>query len=407
MARIAIVTQLHPCTNPRPVKEANTLAAEGHEVFFVTILQSDSMADADLDVLDERVHLLPAVDLRSGRLPKWKSLWIRGRRRLGSRLVSRFGLETISAVCHSPESLLKKCAELNCDLYIGHIEGGLWACRELKKKGFRVAFDLEDWHSRDGLPDAQRAFPTKTVSELESFALNHGAYASTTSVPLAESLEEAYGGKRPAVLRNVFPLSDMDAARNGKADREDLETPSLTWFSQTIGPGRGLEELWQALEILRTPVQIHLRGNPRPDFAEYLKHSIPSPHRLYLHPLIPHRELLPRISEHDVGLALEKNEPPSRDLTLTNKIFQYLQAGCAVIATKTAGQMHLADQYRDVIDATEIEPQALAAAIENLISDRDLLCRRKQQAQTLAMSELNWDQESRMFVALVQEALNS
>ena len=44
------------------------------------------------------------------------------------------------------------------------------------------------------------------------------------------------------------------------------------------------------------------------------------------------------IATYDVGLALEPNTPLNKDLTISNKILQYLNAGLAVFATPTQGQ---------------------------------------------------------------------
>ncbi|PON16127.1 hypothetical protein C2W62_20105, partial [Candidatus Entotheonella serta] len=59
---------------------------------------------------------------------------------------------------------------------------------------------------------------------------------------------------------------------------------------------------------------------------------------MVVHTTLPNRELLSRIAEHDIGLALEQCDCPSRDLTITNKLFQYLLGGLALIATQTQGQ---------------------------------------------------------------------
>ncbi len=57
-----------------------------------------------------------------------------------------------------------------------------------------------------------------------------------------------------------------------------------------------------------------------------------------MHPLIPANELLSRVAEHDIGLALELRQPDSRNLTVTYKFLHYLLAGLAVVASDTAGQ---------------------------------------------------------------------
>lgn len=405
MSKIAIVSQLHPCTNPRPVKEANCLAAAGHEVFFVTILQSDDLAQRDFEVLDERVTLVSAVDLRAANGNVLDKFLVRLRRKIGQKLLTAFGLETRFAVCHAPGRLLQECVRLDCDLYIGHIEAGLWVGRALSERGYITAFDIEDWHSRDGLPAAQKVFPQKLVASLERFAVNHGEFATTTSTPLSEALANAYGSKPPTVIRNVFPQSETDNIDGQSVDRTDRGTPSLIWFSQTIGRGRGLEELWEALEKIDTHLQIHIRGNRRADFVSELESALPNQHSLFIHKQVSHSQLLSRIAEHDIGLAIERSDPPSRDLTLTNKIFQYLQAGCCVIATRTAGQTHLGTQHKNAILLCDSTPEDIAAAISSLVSRPQELQDCKSAARLLADSELNWDQESEKFLNLVNKAL--
>ena len=408
MARIGIVTQLHPSANPRVVKEANTLAAAGHEVFIITILQMPGRELLDASVLDHRVQLVAAVNLVPGTASRVTRFMARSRKYLATGLIQRTGIELPSAVCHSPERLLKVAARLKCDLYIGHIEAGLWVGRELIRRGYQVAFDIEDWHSEDGLGSARKCFPLKLIASLESFALHHGTFVTTTSGAMAAGLAEHYGADVPAVLRNVFPKSEWDNIDRKCLDRIDDGRPSLTWFSQTIGPGRGLEEFWAALSGVKFPVQVHLRGNSRPTAINHLKESFPSTHghTLHIHPPVPHQELLSRIAEHDIGLAIERRDPPSRNLTLTNKIFQYLQAGLAVVATATAGQRELAAQVPEAIELADNHPESLAAAINRLLCCSEHLCCSRVAARRLADSTLNWDFESRRFLDLVDRAIH-
>src|SRR5437868_12041914 len=57
------------------------------------------------------------------------------------------------------------------------------------------------------------------------------------------------------------------------------------WFSQTIGPGRGLEMLLKCLPYIKVPSEIHLRG------------GYPSSAQQWLEPLIPN-EWRERSEEH-------------------------------------------------------------------------------------------------------------
>ena len=124
-----------------------------------------------------------------------------------------------------------------------------------------------------------------------------------------------------------------------QAARPEEAPVSIHWFSQTIGLGRGLDTLFQALDGLEGNWELHLRGNLK-GYEQWLEQACPTGvrERLKVHVLVENEELLSRIAEHDIGFAGELAEPPSRNLTITNKFFQYLQAGLAVVASDTAGQ---------------------------------------------------------------------
>ena len=112
---------------------------------------------------------------------------------------------------------------------------------------------------------------------------------------------------------------------------------SIHWYSQTIGPGRGLEDLLAALPHLEHVAEVHLRGQPVVDFNAWLSVRVPQAwrHRVFVHSLVPNEQLLSRIAEHDIGFAGEMKYCKSRDLTITNKILHYLLAGLAVVASDT------------------------------------------------------------------------
>ncbi|MFN7860877.1 MAG: glycosyltransferase, partial [Pseudanabaena sp.] len=77
-------------------------------------------------------------------------------------------------------------------------------------------------------------------------------------------------------------------------------------------------------------------------------------------------ELLSRIAEHDIGLALEIPYCFNKQFTISNKLFQYLQAGLAIIATNTEGQSEFLSRYPEVGPLIPSnDPIALANAIKS------------------------------------------
>jgi glycosyltransferase involved in cell wall biosynthesis len=122
-------------------------------------------------------------------------------------------------------------------------------------------------------------------------------------------------------------------------------------------------------------------------------------------PPVSNAELLSRIAEHDIGLALESAKIESRDLCVSNKIFQYLQAGLAVIATDTRGQREVLRPCGDAaILLPEASPPALAETI-NLYSAQPALLARAKKAALLAAKNFDWEVQKETLLKAAARAL--
>ena len=186
-------------------------------------------------------------------------------------------------------------------------------------------------------------------------------------------------------------------------DVRDPEALSLYWFSQTIGPGRGLEALARALSGLHGNWQLFLRGdlrNHRPWFEATFPLELRS--RVILLPTVPNRDLAAHSASHDVGLALEESDVRSRDLTATNKIFEYLRCGLAVVATRTQGQ---AEVMATCPEAGWLIPpgdsEALRQCLQNLLDASQHVARAKAKAREAAAGPWAWESH----VGKLKEAL--
>jgi len=393
--KICILTQSHLCRNPRVVKEAIALDKAGYEVVILTTFAHQDLLSEDLKLIEgSGVALKGVVNIIPSQAPAWYRLKERLSRRLAGEAIARFSIETAFALGYDYRKNLKAAIRENADLYTCHQEISTVIGCKLLSKGFRVAFDIEDWYSHDLLPEANRTRPLRLLAGCEKTALRQGVLTYTTSQALAEALAAFAGSKVPEVLPNVFPFSDRDHLDNQVKDRVDMKMPSIHWYSQTIGPGRGIEFLVEALADLEIAVELHLRGNLYQNFREELVSRFPHErgHKLYFHPLVPHRELLSRIAEHDMGLATEEYTPDSRNLTITNKILQYLQGGIAVVASDTLGQQEVAGQAPDaVLLFRNGNRESLAGTLNRLLADREVLDSAKQAALTAARENFCWE----------------
>ena len=395
-ARILILTNGPLARNPRVVKEASALATAGHKVTVLGVRNHRPSVALDADIVAAAAFGHEQIDLLEG--PR---AWLRRACvRLARDCAARGGPATIHAL--GPASaLLRRARRLPADLIIVHNEIAHWAGVRLIDAGHRVAADIEDWHSEDLLPVERASRPLSGLRSVERALLHRAAYVSTTSHALAEGLHTRYGGRRPAVITNSFPLPPAPSQSAG-------EPPAFFWFSQTTGPGRGLEAFVAAWTRTSRPSRLVLLGQVAGDFDRRLLSLVPEARRRDVEflPTVPPGALPGIIARYEIGLALEQADIVNRDLTISNKILQYLGAGLAIVATPTAGQREVL-AYAPEAGALEsfADPAKAASVLDGLLADRDALAARRAAARRLAESRYCWEQEAPQLVRLAEQAI--
>lgn len=406
--RIAIVSGTHLCRNPRVVKEGAALARAGFEVIVIS-----SQWNASLKREDKRVaalsgfeHRVP-FDLSEGGIANFAR---RISSRAGREAVRLTGMQSRSALGYGITALGQAALAAQADLTIGHQEVGLVVACQLGARGLKTGVDMEDWYSEDLLENARKYRPLKLLRQMEAQALSGMTHCTTTSEAMAAAMAMYYGCRSPVCIYNAFEPVSPTTMQDISVDRRFPDRPSLYWVSQTIGPGRGLEELMSALTRVDQPLELCLRGNVDPNYKRSLLRMLggASSHQVTFLDLVPAEELGVHSAQHDIGLALEESEPRSRDLTITNKLFHGLQAGLAVVATRTAGQEEAARIANGGVRLVEHNSAAaLAQAIASLAASPKDLEDAKSASRKAARGDLGWFASERRLLDSIQVALQA
>jgi glycosyltransferase involved in cell wall biosynthesis len=395
--RICLIGVTHFCHNPRLLREADSLSEAGHDVRVVTPSFELALDQEDERHLARRRWRHQKIDyLQRGFGGNVRSLFMRGRRRLAFELHERLGGQRLAEYSYAtalPE-LRREAARESADWFIAHTHPALpIAAAAAKRWNARLGFDCEDLLSEHGTDRSD------VPRQIESTYLRDCDYVSTPSQQIADRLQRDYGIAPPAVLYNLFPRQ-LAAGMLPPLERPASPLVRLHWFSQTIGPGRGIEEAIEACGILGGAVELHLRGNPGAGFAVALE-GLASQHKvkLKLHPQIEHDDLIRSMDKFDVGLALERPENVGAALTVSNKIGSYLLAGLGIAATDTLGQREIMDQIPSAgFLYPSGQPKLLAEGLGKWIDDCDALRAAQQAAWDAARSRLCWDVEKEKFL---------
>jgi hypothetical protein len=395
--KIVIFTQSPISKAPRVVKEANCLARNGYKITVFSLWYDSTMVKNEVELLDEGIIYKAGIDITNKNI---KSAFHRVKRRLYRESTKILGTQSKHALGYGYKEFLKKLKEEKADLYIGHEEMSLALAKDLIEEGFKVGFDFEDFHSQDLLSKDRVYRPVKLLSSLENFILHNASYCVTTSDSLANQLAKEFNTNPPETVYNSFHRYNTDEPRIISS-----HSNSLVWISQVIGHGRGLELLIEGISLSKLSYELTLIGKKDLEFCDLISKSSPINLKLLFSDYIPSNRIASELEKFDVGIAFEEKNPKSRDLTITNKVFHYLNSGLAILATNTSGQFEMAQKTKSVISLVLPDTFQICENLEELFADREKLEMRKKQSRFYGNEVFCFENEELKILKLVWDVL--
>ncbi len=402
--RVCLVSSIHPWINPRLVKEADWLVAHGHKVHVVTKRVHGWSDGPDQSLLASKKWRATRVNLLRDH-PEGRRRWMATavRAELAMRSFEWTGNRRLAEVGYyrGLSEVLDAAVKTSADAYIAHTQGALpIAARAAAKRGVPFAFDCEDLLAEEAADGLQRPRQRRAILEIERTYLPLASYVTATSHAMADYLESRYGLSKLFVVRNVFPLADLNGV-SAPRQRPPTPTVELVWISAAIGAGRGLADAVRALALLPDRVRLTVFGRMLPEYeAEFsaLVRELGVANRVMIHPVLDHAAIMPTLARFDVGLTLDSNNCRNRSLTISNKVYHYLQAGLALVATDTPGHREaLVSAPGAGVVCAPGDVAGLANALQVYVGTPDALLHAKEAAWCAGQTHDNWDRESDIF----------
>lgn len=301
--------------------------------------------------------------------------------------------------------LSRAARAVGADLYIGHnLSGLVAAAAAARHHAARLGFDFEDDHVGE-LPDLPQHAAERARRDAAVRRGLAGCRLLTASSPgIARRVASRYG-VHPTVILNVFP---RDQAPGRAVDAPVSDT--LYWVSQTIGPGRGLEPMLEAMGAMRAQPVLVLRGRAMPAFIDALRSRAAdlglAPSRIEVLPPIAPSAITASCAGHALGLSAELVTCDNRADCLGNKIFHYLLAGTPVVLSDTPAQRALAAELGAAALLVDLgSAQRLADVLDAWFVDETARRTAREKASRLALERYNWDLESVRYLDAVQAAV--
>lgn len=275
---------------------------------------------------------------------------------------------------------------------IAHNLGAFYpAVKVSEEKGIALQLDIEDFYPGEALyfnksKEKENRMQLMAKSFLKA---NSITYASEGIALECQKQFEISLGTEQSIILNAFKSKDFKEPILKKS-----EPIKCVWFSQHIGPNRGLEQVFEAATNLEH-IEFHLIGKSNQNYLE--GQNLTS--NIKFHDSMQQDDLHAFLNQMDIGLALETTEADhNRNICLTNKILAYSQAGLYILATDTFGQRQFLNSLK--YDAGTILSKTLQFELQNL-NLLDLRHIAKIERWQKAKS-FSWDKEQLKLKELVQ-----
>jgi glycosyltransferase involved in cell wall biosynthesis len=405
MARICIITPGQLGSNPRVVKEASALAEAGHAVVVICTKVLAAVEARDRAVMATARFAVKRIAF--GTSPGW---WIdRLLQIIAARLFGLVPANAFAELALSPmmRRLANAARREPADLYIAHYPPALpAAARAAVHFNARFAFDAEDFHTGELPIEADDSTEVRIISAIERRHLSNAAYVTAASPGIADAYAGAYRIAQPTVVLNTFPKA---SAAPVPASGAATPAPSMYWFSQTLGPGRGIETAIEAIALSRSKPHLHLRGTSSANYAATLADlatRLGIADRVHLlDPIQP--DLLERAgTAYAIGYVGELAETQNRQIALTNKLFSYLSSGLAIVASDITAHRAIAPELGG---AMKLFPHgnaiALADRLDEWLSDPHALQAAREQAWALGQDRYCWETDKTILLRQIGSVL--
>ncbi len=414
--RICLISPGHIAASPRLLKEANSLHAAGFQVQVVVGDYMAEMRPLDQAILQNAPWKWAKVGVGATVEHVGRQL-IQG---LAGRITKKGGDAHLAIATWAHNAISDRLATVAvakpADLYIAHDLAALpAAAKAARRHHTRFGFDAETFHTGELVDTPEHEAEIAIRDHIERTLLPQCHYLAAASPLIADAYRERYGVTMQPIL-NVFPRSETPLTPERPSWASSWEQfnhrigtePSLYWCSQTIEPGQGLETILRAMGKMKIRTRLHVRGIPASGYewalTQFAWNVGVGDHLHFLPPVSPN-EMVRAAAYHDVGLAFEQNEPLSRSMGLTSRIFAYLAAGLPVVMSKTLAQDKLSYYLGEAAILIGDDPLAIAAILDRWLADPVKVDQRRQTAWSLAQSIYNWDVEKKLFLEGVEQAL--
>jgi glycosyltransferase involved in cell wall biosynthesis len=280
------------------------------------------------------------------------------------------------------------------DYILIHLVDSLpFAVKVKKCTGAKLVYDCQEYFR--GQYERESPYKRKWVNQAQDkYVAEANIVLATTNVML-QRLQQEFSG--PVFF---FRVRNTPLKKPLHFERRENPTLKMIWHGLSLIPRniRGVHILLEAVSYCQTPVELFLQGSitdsNRTKLELMLKELSIQDKVHVLSPADPDL-ILESLSGYDLGALGELATQDNQRLTSSNKLFEYIYAGLAILSPDLPGLSETINEYGVGLLYKQGDSRDLAGKIDALNTDRVLLNTYKAVSLETGRTELFWENDYR------------
>ncbi|MFC1770983.1 glycosyltransferase family 4 protein [Candidatus Margulisiibacteriota bacterium] len=242
---------------------------------------------------------------------------------------------------------------------------------------------------------------------IEKIIAHKASQIITVSDSIRDHLKISFNNPNVTTIRNI-PSYTQKGKYNIFREKHNIPQDTPIFIYQGLfSKSRGVHIILDALLKTDRNMRFKFIFLGFGDFAEEMKKIIKENHlestAMVLDP-VPQEILLQYTKSADIGVHAIANTCLSHDYCLPNKILEFMQAGLAIVCTNLTELSKFINTNHIGLTFENNNPQDLAAKIEQLATDKELLLKYKSEAQKLS-KKITWENEAEKLFGIYEKLI--
>ena len=264
-----------------------------------------------------------------------------------------------------------------------------------KLRGKTIVYDSHEYFTE--VPEIQhKKFVKKTWQIIEGYIFPKLEYIFTINQSIANLYQQKYN-KKLIILRNIPRKLNLQQRKTKLELGIPMGKDIIILQGAGINMDRGAEELIEAMKYLKNTFLLIIGDG---DVIKSLKKKVlilNLKDSVLFKGKMPYLEMMQYTKHAQLGITLDKDTNINYKFSLPNKLFDYIQAGIPILASKIEEVEKVIKNYEIGLLIDNHEPIHIAEKIQFALSHKESIKKWTINLETAA-KELNWENEETFLI---------